>query len=236
LNLKGLIGAKKVSSAVLEQLAINNPPLQLVVKYRRVMKRRTAVEAIIKCVDGNKVHPVFNQISTTYGALASKNPNLFATVGVSGLRDAFGKEIQAHFRDEEKALDTLQEMAEDKALRDDRASKDRRNAFLATCEQTAGLEPQEQDELFLLLALGSSDFAVSKRFLVDRVAAATIRHDVHLRYRRAFQFLEEFRKNSLAQGYALRDGKRKYLAGLKSSNLGKRNKAQDYAVRWLLGY
>ena len=236
LNLKGLIGAKKVSSAMLEQLAINNRPLQLVVKYKRATKRRTAVEAIIKCVDGNKVHPVFNQISSTYGALASKNPNLFDIEGASGLRDAFGKEIQTHFRDEVKALDTLQEIAKDKALRDDRASKDRRNAFLATREQTANLDRREQDELFLLLALGSSDFAVSKRFLVDRVAAATIRHDVHLRYRHAFQFLEEFRRNSLAQGYALNDGKRKYLAGLKSSNLGKRSKAQDYAVRWLLGY
>jgi DNA polymerase-1 len=92
LNLNGLIGgAKKVSLAVLEQLAINNPPLQLVVKYKRVTKNRTAVEAIIKCVDGNKVHPVFNQISSTYGALASKNPNLFDTEGVSGLRDAFGR-------------------------------------------------------------------------------------------------------------------------------------------------
>jgi DNA polymerase I-like protein with 3'-5' exonuclease and polymerase domains len=179
---------------------------------------------------------VFNQISSTYGALASKNPNLFDIEGVSGLRDAFGKEIQTHFRDEVKALDTLQEIAKDKALRDDRASKDRRNAFLATREQTANLDRREQDELFLLLALGSSDFGVSKRFLVERVAAATIRHDVHLRYRHAFQFLEEFRRNSLVQGYALNDGKRKYLAGLKSSNLGKRSKAQDYAVRWLLGY
>jgi hypothetical protein len=135
-----------------------------------------------------------------------------------------------------KALDALQEIAEDKALRDDRANNDRRNAFLPTHEKTASLERQEQDELLLLLASGRTDFEVSKRFFVDRVAATTIRHDVHLRYRPVFQFLEEFRRNSLAQGHALSDGKQKYLAGLKSSSLGKRKKAQDYAVRWLLGY
>ena len=199
-------------------------------------KRLTAVEAMIKCVDGSKVHPVFNQIRSTYGALASKNPNLFDIGGISGLRDAFGKEIQPHFRDQGKSLDTLQEMAGDKALREDRASDYKGNAFLATHVRTGNLERQEQDELVLLLALGRADFELSKRFLVDRLAAATMRHDVQVRYRSTFQFLEEFRRNSLAQGYAYSNGKRKYLAGLKSSNLGKRKKAQEYAVRWLLGY
>jgi DNA polymerase I-like protein with 3'-5' exonuclease and polymerase domains len=236
MKLKGLIGTKKISPAVLEQLAINNPGLQLVVKYKRMTKRLAAVEAIVKCVDRNKVHPVFNQIRSTYGALASKNPNLFDVEGISGLRDAFSKEIQPYFRDEGKALDALQEMAEDKVLREDRKSDDRGNGFLAAHTLTASLERQEQDELVLLLALDRADFDLSKRFFLNRLAASTVRHDVQIRYRSTFRFLDEFRRNSLTQGYAFGDGQRKYLAGLKSSNLGKRKKAQEYAVRWLLGY
>jgi hypothetical protein len=66
------------------------------------------------------------------------------------------------------------------------------------------------------------------------MSASTIRHDIEVRYRKLFKFLEKFRSESAAQGFACRSGKRKYLAGLKSSSLGKRQKAQEYAVRWLL--
>jgi DNA polymerase I-like protein with 3'-5' exonuclease and polymerase domains len=235
LNLKGVNGTKKINVAMLEQLAICNLPLQLVVKYRRAKKRLSAVEAIIKCVDENKVHPVFNQIRAREGRLSSKNPNLFQVESVSGLTDVFGKEIREHFRCQRRALDILQDAANDGVLRKDRAGSKRANAFLATHTVISELEVAEWDELLLNLLLGHSNFEVSKRFFIDQMSASTIRHDVEVRYRKSFQFLDEFRQVAAKQGYACKDGKRKYLAGLRSSNLGKRQKAQEYAVRWLLG-
>lgn len=234
LNLKGTIGTKKINAAMLEQLAIYNQPLQLVVKYRRAKKRLFSVEAIIKCVDKDKIHPVFNQIRTTYGGLTSKNPNLFDVESVEGLVDVFGKEIREYFCCQIRALDTLQEAAGDDVLKKDRVSDDRKNAFFGTHTVTGDFESAEQDKFLLYLALGRSDFELSKRFLIDRMSVSIIRHDAEMRYRLSFKFLEEFRKTSAALGYACRNGKRKYLAGLKSSNLGKRQKAQEYAVRWLL--
>jgi DNA polymerase I-like protein with 3'-5' exonuclease and polymerase domains len=228
-------GTKKINVAMLEQLAICNLPLQLVVKYRRAKKRLSAVEAIIKCVDENKVHPVFNQIRAREGRLSSKNPNLFQVESVSGLTDVFGEEIREHFRCQRRALDILQDAANDGVLRKDRAGSKRANAFLATHTVISDLEVAEWDELLLNLLLGHSNFEVSKRFFIDQMSASTIRHDVEVRYRKSFQFLDEFRQVAAKQGYASKDGKRKYLAGLRSSNLGKRQKAQEYAVRWLLG-
>ena len=234
LNLRSVIGANNINTAMLEQLAIGNELLQLIVKYRRVKKRMSAVEAVIKCVDRNRVYPVFSQIRAKHGGLSSKYPNLFDIENVYGLADSFGKEIRGYFRCPMESLDTLQEAAGDEIIQNDRASNDRENAFLATHTVTNKLESAERDELLLNLVIGRSDFEVSKRFLVDRMSASMIRHDIEVRYRTLFMFLDKFRSESAARGYACMNGKRKYLAGLKSSNLSKRQKAQEYAVRWLL--
>ena len=40
----------------------------------------------------------------------------------------------------------------------------------------------------------------------------------------------------MAQGYAEYGGQRKYIEGLRSSNIDKKNKATRAAVKWLLHY
>jgi DNA polymerase I-like protein with 3'-5' exonuclease and polymerase domains len=57
-----------------------------------------------------------------------------------------------------------------------------------------------------------------------------------MRYSSLFQWLENYKKQTTRRGYAVLNNKRKYFDGLKSSNLEKRKKAQNFAVRWLIKY
>jgi hypothetical protein len=52
-----------------------------------------------------------------------------------------------------------------------------------------------------------------------------------MRYERLFEWLRQFTEHSISLGYAEYEGKRKYLAGLRSSNIDKRNKAVKAAIR-----
>ncbi len=99
---------------------------------------------------------------------------------------------------------------------------------------TRNLNRSEQDELLLLIAVGRPDFELSRRFLIDRVTISNIRHEITARYRQSFRFLDRFRKEAVSRGYARSEHRRKYLTGLQSSNLWKRQQELEYAVHWLL--
>lgn len=88
----------------------------------------------------------------------------------------------------------------------------------------------------LSTTIGLSDAAMCKRFLISPEKAANIRINLRGRYEIAFEWLDRFCKEAMAQGYAEYAGQRKYIEGLRSSNIDKKNKAAKAAVRWLLHY
>jgi DNA polymerase I-like protein with 3'-5' exonuclease and polymerase domains len=51
-----------------------------------------------------------------------------------------------------------------------------------------------------------------------------------------FDWLENYRRTAQVNGYATIDGKRKYIDGLKSSDISRREKALEAAIRWLMRY
>ncbi|MGD0838191.1 MAG: hypothetical protein ABSB49_16255, partial [Polyangia bacterium] len=91
----------------------------------------------------------------------------------------------------------------------------------------------KQREAVLLTAIGEPDPAISRRFLIGRAESAKLRSAITFRYPALFSWLQEFRRSALANGFAEHRGRRKYLAGLRSSDVDKRNRAVRSAVRWL---
>jgi DNA polymerase I-like protein with 3'-5' exonuclease and polymerase domains len=84
--------------------------------------------------------------------------------------------------------------------------------------------------------VGQSDSKLSREFLVDRVKIREIRNDLGERYSTMFRWLDSYRRKAQANGYAAIDGKRKYIDGLKSSDMARRDRAMEEAVRWLIRY
>ena len=98
------------------------------------------------------------------------------------------------------------------------------------------MKGMDQHELLLSCAIGYSDSAISRKFFVDNLTVSRIRHDLKKRYRILFRGLESYRSEAEKTGYASFDGKRKYIDGLRSSNIAKREQALEDAVRWLLRF
>ena len=90
----------------------------------------------------------------------------------------------------------------------------------------------QHDELLFSFVVDDAVTRVSNRFLVDQLTVSTMRHDVKARYKTLFRWLEKFQRLALKNGYARIGDKRKYVDGLKSSNIAKRKKALEHVVRW----
>ena len=107
---------------------------------------------------------------------------------------------------------------------------------LVLLEGAAAERDLDQNDLLLSVAIGLSDAALSSRFLVDRLTAAGIRQALEAKYAKLFKWLDTYRRDAITRGFAHHDGKRKYLEGLKSSDIDKRHKALRSTVRWLIRY
>ena len=224
-------GQQKVTLPLLEQLAINDQSLKLIVSYKRFSKQIKGIEAILKSIKGKKCYPVFNQIKPPHGRLSTRNPSLFDVEGIDDLKTCFSEAISDYFMDSKKSLDYIQDITEDDKLKIDR--KFNENEFLKAHRLTSQFNT---DELLLSIIIGDSNFKLSRRFMIDRFTAATIRHDVETRYSLLFRWMDNFKMQTDRRGYAIKDGKRKYFNGLRSSNVEKRKKAINNSVRWLIQY
>ena len=180
-----------------------------------------------------KIYPLFNQIKSRAGLMTTVRPSLFENDAVPELKSCFDSSVIDYFKDRQRSLDTLSQVTQDPVLQKVRASKSKVDAFMA--KHTA-MKDLDHDEFLLSLAAGQPDSKLSRAFLVDRPKIGMIRHDLEKRYQTMFQWLESYRRKALASGYATVDGKRKYIDGLKSSDIVRRERALEHAVRWLIRY
>jgi hypothetical protein len=137
------------------------------------------------------------------------------------------------FVDPQSSLDMLCKVTKDSVLIKVRTSKSKVDPVMAKNPLMREIDP---NELLLRLAVGQSDTVLSKRSLIDRLKITTMRHDLEKRYRVMFQWLNNFRRMARINRYATNGELRKYIDGLKSSDLARRGRALEYAVRWLIHY
>jgi hypothetical protein len=173
------------------------------------------------------VFPSFSQCKSAHGSLSSASPSLDEATVAGAVLD---KAIARLFTNEAASIEILMEASSDTVLRKD----------LRTCKGKDGFIPgfsllgdAEQREALLMTAIGEPDPVVSRRFLMGRADTAKLRSAITSRYPVLFSWLQDFRRAALANGFAEYGGSRKYLVGLRSSDVDKRNRAVRSAVRWL---
>ena len=219
LNLRSLIGSKKITLALLEHLAPNNPAVKSIVKYKRSCKSLMLIESIIKSVKGGRIFPVFNQIKSSYGQLHSKKPSIFEYNGAHDLVGCFDKLLRSYFRNKYRSMDIIEDITDDHNLR-----KDRYSNWIELNKLQPLLKNIEPEEFLLSVVSGQSGFKLSQLFMLDRLTISTVRHDIEKRYSKLFCWLENFRKETAKRGYAEMKGRRKYFDGIGSSIALKRER------------
>jgi DNA polymerase I-like protein with 3'-5' exonuclease and polymerase domains len=229
-NLNGYIGPRRLTVSALEHLAFVEPIARLIVEVRRLRNRIARLESISAASHEGKIYPLFNQIKSRTGLLASVGPSMFDIEGVSELKSCFDRTVRDLFVNARTSLRLLAKMTKDPVLV--RVTSSQSNVVA----KHPLMRELDSDELLLRLAVGQSDTALSRKFLVDRFKIATMRHDLEKRYQTMFRWLNDFRRWTRTKGYATNGDLRKYFDGLKSADVAKRGQSLEYAVRWLIHY
>jgi DNA polymerase-1 len=217
----------------LEELASSHNLPRLIVKYRRIQKLVRQMGAICSAVKEGRVFPIFSQVRRHSGGLSSVDPGMCDPDGPLESMAVIDKAVRERMEDWDRSLGILQEVTGDQALKTDLGgwSKD---SVLVGGDAIVG--KLDQRDLLISTAIGRSDAALSRRFLIDRTTVAAIRQTYEARYVKLFTWLDIYRKDATTRGFGYHDGKRKYLDGLKSSDINKKHKALCSAVEWLIRY
>lgn len=232
-NLHGYVGPRRLTVSALEHLATVEPIARLIVKAKRLRSQVVRLEAISAAAGDGKVRPLFNQIKSRAGLIATTGPSVFDIEALPKIRSCFDSTVRGLFVDTKVSMRLLAEASNDPVLMTVTASKSKVDPVIAKHPLMLDIDP---DELFLRLAVGQTDTVLSKGFLVDRERLATLRHDIEHRYQTMFQWLSSFRRSARTNGFATNGDQRKYIDGLKSADVARRSKAMEYAVRWLIRY
>jgi len=232
-NRHSYIGPRRLTVSALEHVAIVEPIARLIVEVKRLRSRIARLESISAATHHGKIFPLFNQIQSRTGRVTSVGPSMFDIEGVSEVKSCFDRGVHDLFVNAKTSLGLLAKVTKDPALIGVTASK-------STVDPAGAKHPWMQkldfDELLLRLAVGQSDTALSKKFLVDRFEIAAVRQDLEKRYQTMFRWLNNFRRWTRTKGYATNGDRRKYSDGLKSADVAKRGESLEHAVRWLIRY
>lgn len=227
--LKEKFGSRGPTQSEMEQLAWREPLIEQIVRYGRIRKKLHDIDAIINAAKKEKVFPLFSQIRSPHLSFTSAGPNMDEALRAGAVIEEL---IRNEWADGERSLQKLQQVTGDAVLENELV-KGQRPGFKSGDSSVDGLE---QLDVVLSTVIGLSDAAMCRRFLISPEKAAKIRTNLRGRYEIAFHWLERFCRDAMARGYAEYGGQRKYIEGLRSSNIDKKNKATKAAVRWLLHY
>ncbi len=224
------IGRQPLRQAQLEQLAQSSDLPRAIMQYGRISKRVRHLDAICKGQKDGKVFPLFSQLKAPHGLISSADPRLFdPSVGLrAGV--VLDKDIRQRMPDENRTLDILLALTGDPVFEKDRRGR-KREFIGGEGLPFAGID---HADVLISVAIGVSNAALCKRFLIDARRATALREHVIERYRRLFEWLDEYRRNIMFAGFASSGTRRRYWEGLRSSNIDKRNRALRSAVRWLI--
>jgi DNA polymerase-1 len=228
--LREKITSRPLTQSEMEQLAWRHRIIEQIVKYRRVRKRLRELEAIRNAVRSGRVFPLFSQLRVRHMSATSSSPNLDEALRINAVKDIL---LSQDSPNPKQALRRLQQITKDEALGME-LTRCPRSDFRCTGEPL--LEGMDHGDVLLSIAIGLPNAAVCRRFLISPEKALRIRANLQVGYPTVFEWLDRFRGEAIARGYAEHDGQRIYLAGLRSSDVDKKNTATMSAIRWLLRY
>lgn len=224
------IGRQPLRQVQLEQLAQSSDLSRAIVQYGRIRKRVKHLEAICKGQKDGKVFPLFNQLKAPYGLISSADPRLFDPIVGLHSGAVLDKDIRQRIPDENRSLDILLSLTGDPVFEKD--WRERKRDFIGG--EGFPLAGIDHADVLISVAIGLSNAALCKRFLIDARRAMALRDHVTDRYSRLFEWLDEYRRNIIIAGFASSGTRRRYWEGLRSANIDRRNRALRSAVRWLI--
>jgi hypothetical protein len=177
------VGRQPLRQVQLEQLAQSSDLPRAIVQYGRIRKRVKHMEAICKGQKDGKVFPLFNQLKAPYGIISSADPRLFDPIVGLHPGAVLDKDIRQRIPDENRSLDILLSLTEDPVFEKDR--RERKRDFIGG--EGFPLAGIDHADVLISVAIGLSNAALCKRYLIDARRAMALRDHVTDRYSRLFE-------------------------------------------------
>ncbi|MBK5970871.1 MULTISPECIES: DNA polymerase [Thiorhodovibrio] len=223
-NIADFFRGKRLTNNLLEDLSGASEAARALVIYRREKYVLQQIEELIEQSQNGKVHPVFSQISSRFGQITARKPNLFAT---NVVREAVDKSVWHLYSDAMRSLQALVTLSGDEILSTD---------LIEGYPADFAILEENVDRFLLSLVVGNSNSKLARQFLLEQPVVADLRHRISVRYRRAFQWVDGVHTDAIKYGFIENEGRRFFVAGLGSSDLYKRQQAMNLCVKWLLQY
>jgi DNA polymerase-1 len=220
---------KILGDSQMEQIAGDFPVVKSIVKYRRERNRSREIEAISTETKNGRILVSFNQIKNAHGTLHTSSSNLSIAIKEGMVLD---RTLIECFDAEDLALKKLVDVSNDIILRKDLKLTGSKGFI----PDASVVENDKHGQLLLLVVIGESELAICRRFLIKKAQTLSLKDTIISRYQTLFTWLEDFKRTAILRGFAEYNGERKYLAGLQSSDIDRRNKAIRSAIRWLVRY
>ena len=98
--------------SAVEHLAIVEPIARRIVEVKRLRGRIVRLESIAAAARSGKIYPLFNQIKSRTGVVATNGPSLFDIEGPSELKSCFDARVRDLFVDAKTSLHICQAQIE----------------------------------------------------------------------------------------------------------------------------
>ena len=228
-QLRDAVGMRTLTPTFLEDLALRQPMVLQIVKCRRISQQMKELHDILAANIGGKVFPLFSQMKPAGLVFTSDRPKLDEAMLAGAVKD---KVLLNAWLDVKNSLARLEQLSKDKVLQADL------NAGSADQFVPGNIIPDglNHGEVLLSLVTSSSDSSLSKQLLLPRAIEMTLRSGVEERYPGIFRWVSGFKKEVALNGFAEYKGKRRYLDGVQSADLNRKNRALVAGVRWALRY
>ena len=240
-------GAASTNEEVLEELAINHALPKLLLEHRSLAKlKSTYTDKLPLMINPRtqRVHTSYHQAVTATGRLSSRDPNLqnipVRTEEGRRIRQAFiarkgYKVVAADYSQIE--LRIMAHLSQDKGLLT--AFAEGKDIHKATAAEVFGIPLDEVTSnqrrsakaINFGLIYGMSAFGLARQLGIPRGEAQRYMDLYFERYPGVLQYMESTRLKASEQGYVeTLDGRRLYLADIKSSNGMRRKAAEREAI------
>lgn len=222
-----------------------HPFLQHLLRHRDVIRLRQTIEGLLKTVQSDgRIHTTFNQLIAATGRLSSTDPNLqnipVRTAEGRRIRQAFVapkgyKLLAADYSQIE--LRIMAHLSQDKGLLTAFAEgKDIHKAtaaevFGVPLDQVTSDQRRSAKAINFGLIYGMSAFGLARQLGIPRGEAQRYMDLYFERYPGVLRYMENTRLQASEQGYVeTLEGRRLYLADIKSSNGMRRKAAEREAI------
>lgn len=222
---------KKIKESFLIQLAKHYVAPRLILEYKKEKSILKKLDQIFISINENKVYPIFNLLKNPIGLVETEKPDLLTLLEDVDMLGVYLPNDFIFYRNINAVLKRISEITGYKDFEIELEEKQK--VFIAIIDDCKDINIFR---LFVHVLIGYSEYQIAKEFYVVQRKISEVKHKMRECFFYIFKWFEDFKNKAIIKGYAELNNRKKFLYGLNSSNMSKKEIALQNIVRWAIRY